>query len=276
MSTRRVILLVLAWVLLGCGGLLTRLETKPAPTLIGVSVDCPGADVEEVEDTVVRSIEASLAAVPGVNWIEGVSEASRGQLTVVLRPGTEPEAARAAVGEALQDMPPLPDRADAPVVSVLPPWPEDVVRVQLTYPDIAVLEDLTDQLAERAKHWPDVTATETSLRMVSSVALELDPAQLDALGVSAAEVHAQVQAAAPADDPEALSAVRIVLPGGQTVSLSALAAARLTQKPERLERVDGERSAWVTIHASSPEVVRQQVMAQPELVLPEGAVLLLR
>ena len=180
----------LTLLLVGCGG-----KSSEAPGgSVHVAVGYPGADPAVVERELVIPLERALTTVPRVVGLRASARADGAIIEVRFARGVERDAARLAVSEALQAArATLPPGADVPMLTAGRP-------ASWVYATVAAAD------AERARHETRTVAgvllAETCGEPRLTAAIELDPDQLAARGVTAAEVL------------DALSHENLALPGG--------------------------------------------------------------
>ena len=178
---------------------------------------------------------------------------------------------------------------------------EDDVSVRIAGPEIAALEEIAAEVAERLEGVPGLRNVENaSEEKRQELAIEVDRRRAAALGLDVAEVGDALRIALEgrvvgdfldgdrafdirvqlpreeADSPEALAAVLLFPPSAErpAVHLGDVAAVRMTVAPSTILRDNQQRvvevSASLKGGASIAEVGRKAEAALAELRLPEG------
>jgi hydrophobe/amphiphile efflux-1 (HAE1) family protein len=229
-----------------------RLPINLAPDisfpLVNVSVSQPGAAPTEIETQVVQKVEGAIASVSNVKSITAAAREGEGWLMVEFHIGTPVDRAvsdvRDAVAKVRGD---LPDGIEEPLVQ----------RIDVEGGAIAYFAVSTTAMTQEELSWFVDNTVSKRLLTVSGVAqvqrgggvdreirVELDPARMQALGITAVEVNDQlrqlnldapggrVQIAGGEQSIRVLGAARtalqlsdtqIALPGGRTTRLKDIA-----------------------------------------------------
>ena len=216
--------------------------------LVSVYVSQPGAAPTEIETQIVQKIEGALASVANVDKIFSVAQEGSANINVEFEIGTPVDRAVSDVRDAVSKVrPELPEGIEEPLVQ----------RIDIEGGAIAYYAVSTTQMTQEELSWfVDNTITKRLLA-ISGVAqvtrgggvsreirVDLDPARMQALGITAYEVNQQLRALnldAPggraqiaggeqairvlggAQTAEQLAETQISLPRGGTARLSDIA-----------------------------------------------------
>ncbi len=256
-SIRRPIPTLVLFLVLTLGGLLSfgQLGIDSNPNIdfpaVTVTVTQQGAGPEELETQVTKKVEDAVAGLGNIDDI--ISTVRDGASTTIINfaLGTDIDRATNDVRDALtrirQD---LPASIQEPRVQRL----EFESGAILTYAvnsngrSVEELSDLVDRtISQEILTVTGVARVERIGGVDPEIRIDLDPEQLDALGITATQVNDQIRALnvnlpsgratmgdqektirtlGSADTVEALASYRIVLPGGNTVPLSTLGTVR--------------------------------------------------
>ncbi len=202
---------------------LLRLPVDLLPNLsypsITVQTDYPDAAPTEVEELITRPVEELVSAIPGVVHFESVSREGTSEVVLDFAWGTNMDRAMDDVREKLDRLA-LPQGGERPVVLRYDPSQEPIMRLALVAQDPAAAgrRSSSAEAAERAEQSAGIASADLSLLRrhadlqvkralekipgVAAVQLhggdedevlvELDPARLAALRISADEVAAAI------------------------------------------------------------------------------------
>jgi hydrophobe/amphiphile efflux-1 (HAE1) family protein len=244
--------------------------------LINVQVSQPGAAPPEVESQITQKIEGAVRSVSGVRTISSRAAEGSSSTSVEFEIGTPVDRAlsdvRDAVGKVRSE---LPDGVDEPRVSRV-----DVEGGAIAYYAVATTGRTPEQLSwfvdnsvsKRLLSLPGVAQVSRGGGENREIRVELDPARMQALGVTAAEVNQQLRtlnlnapggraqvaggeqsirvlgAAATALE---LGATQIRMPGGTVVRLADLAEVRDSVAERRsIERLNGRAAVTFGVSKS--------------------------
>ena len=233
-----------------------------------VSISQPGAAPNEVETQITQRVESAIRGVNGVDEIDSTVTEGNSFTFVQFQLGTPTDRAVNDVRSAIDQI-----RGDLPQ-GILQP---DVERVNAENEPITVvgaqttdmsLEQLSwyvdDTVAKRLLSVPGVAAVSRGGGVDREIRVILDPAALQAQGMTAAEVNQQlrqsnlnaaggraevagseqnVRVLGNAQDAYALSQTQIALPGGRFVKLGDLARVELYAEQRSLSRWAAARSS---------------------------------
>ena len=207
--------------------------------IVAVVISEPGAAPEEVQTEIVRRVEAAVAGIGNIHHI--LSKAYQGgeQTDVEFQIGTPIDRAVTEVRDAVTQV-----QADLPA-DILPPV---VQRVKIDGGPIVYYAVSSADMSDRAISWfIDNTITKTLLTVPGvaqvqrfggvdrEIRVELDPARMQALGITASQVNQQ------------LTNLNIDLPGGR---------ADLGDGEQTIRVLGGAQTAWQ--------------LAQTQIALPGG------
>jgi hydrophobe/amphiphile efflux-1 (HAE1) family protein len=256
-SIRRPIPTLVLFLVLTLGGLLSfgQLGIDSNPNIdfpaVTVTVTQQGAGPEELETQVTKTVEDAVAGLGNIDDI--ISTVRDGASTTIINftLGTDIDRATNDVRDAItrirQD---LPASVQEPRVQRLE-FESGAILTYAVNSDGRSVEELSD-LVDRTISQEILTVTgvarvERIGGVDPEVRVDLDPEQLDALGITATQVNDQIRALnvnlpsgratlgdqektirtlGSADTVEALASYRIVLPSGNTVPLSTLGTVR--------------------------------------------------
>lgn len=202
-AIRRPIITVVAMLALTVFGLiaLLRLQTDEfpdvAPPFVSVAIPYPGASPDGVEKEVLDPIEEQIASISGVKKINGRAEDGFGLITIEFvfeKPLAEAtQDIRDAISEIRSD---LPDEMEEPIIKKLNDTDRPIVSLALTSTRLSPAEmtRLADPTITRElRSIPGVAEVTVSGKLERELTVELRPADLQAAGVSVAEVVQALQ-----------------------------------------------------------------------------------
>jgi HAE1 family hydrophobic/amphiphilic exporter-1 len=197
-AIRRPIITVVSMLALTVFGLiaLLRLQTDEfpdvAPPFVSVAIPYPGASPDGVEKEVLDPIEEQISAISGVKKINGQAEDGFGLITIEFvfeKPLAEAtQDIRDAISEIRSD---LPDEMEEPIIKKLNDTDRPIVSLALTSTRLspAELTRLADPpITRELRSIPGVAEVAVSGKLERELTVELRPADLQATGVSVAEV----------------------------------------------------------------------------------------
>ncbi|HET9040934.1 MAG TPA: efflux RND transporter permease subunit, partial [Gemmatimonadales bacterium] len=202
-AIRRPIITVVSMLALTVFGLiaLLRLQTDEfpdvAPPFVSVAIPYPGASPDGVEKEVLDPIEEQISAISGVKKINGQAEDGFGLITIEFvfeKPLAEAtQDIRDAISEIRSD---LPDEMEEPIIKKLNDTDRPIVSLALTSTRLspAELTRLADPpITRELRSIPGVAEVAVSGKLEREMTVELRPADLQATGVSVAEVVQALQ-----------------------------------------------------------------------------------
>ncbi|GAB6195512.1 multidrug efflux RND transporter permease subunit [Lysobacter xanthus] len=199
---------VFAWViaimivisgLLAIRGLGVESYPNIAPPQVGVSASYPGADAQTVERAVTQIIEQQLSGIDGLDYFSASSAQGQASLNLTFKPGTDPDIAQMQVqNKVAQATPRLPADVTRNGVTVAKANSGFLLVVALRSSDPAIGKDrLSDLLAsnvlDQISRVPGVGGTQL-FGGEYAMHIWLNPAKLQAYGLSASQVLAAVRA----------------------------------------------------------------------------------
>jgi multidrug efflux pump subunit AcrB len=269
-----------------------RMEVQQQPDIdipvVIVQISQPGAAPSELENQVTQKVEAAIRSVNGIEELSSSVSEGNAQTRVNLAIGTPIDRAVDDIRDAVQRI-----RADLPD-GILEP---QVIRVDTTENDIASFAAITtDMSLERLSWYVDNTVARELLSVPGLASVSrtggvdreirviLDPARLQAYGVTAAQVNQQLRATnintaggraeiagreqalrvtGNAGSAYELGQTQINVGGGRTVRLSALADVR---------DAFGEQRAYATRDGNQVlSISIQRAQGYSDLTVYEGA-----
>ncbi len=194
-------IVVLASILLGVFAVL-MLPREEEPQINVPMIDVfgamPGATPAEIENRLTRPLEKLLWEIPGVEYLYSTSSPGNSTIIVRYKVGTEIEPALVRLNQRLQaNLDRLPPGVAAPLVK--PRTIDDVPILALTLSsstlDHLALRRLANQVDDALKTIPQVAETTVIGGVRRALRVQLDPAALDARGITAAQIAPALQAA---------------------------------------------------------------------------------
>jgi len=219
--------------------------------MVSVSISQPGAAPEEVQTQIVRRVEAAIASISDINHIYSVAKEGAADLQIEFRIGTPIDRAVADVRNAVTQV-----QVDLPA-DIQPP---EVRQIQFDGGPIVYYDIAAAGMAPQALSWfIDNTITKRLLTVPGvaqvtrfggvdrQINVELDPARMQALGITAAQVNDQlrdlnidlpggqadlgngeqlIRVMGGADTVRQLADTQIMLPGGRFAKLADIASVR--------------------------------------------------
>ncbi len=202
-AIRRPIITVVSMLALTVFGViaLLRLQTDEfpdvAPPFVSVAIPYPGASPDGVENEVLDPIEEQISAISGVKKINGQAEDGFGLITIEFvfeKPLAEAtQDIRDAISEIRSD---LPDEMEEPIIKKLNDTDRPIVSLALTSTRLspAELTRLADPpITREIRSIPGVAEVAVSGKLERELTVELRPSDLQAAGVSVAEVVQALQ-----------------------------------------------------------------------------------
>ncbi len=199
-TSRLTMAFILGCILIGTWALLiTPRQDNPRIVVPAVSimVELPGAPPAEIEELVIRPLEAAIKQVPGVDDIFSTALNSRAEVSVVFKADENPETALVRLNDRVgsrRDI--LPPDASVPVIRSSSVDDVPIVTLTLTsdrYDDYA-LKRLADRMADGLRSLDDVGAIEVRGGRDREIRVELDPDRMQAFGITLDVVRAMLAA----------------------------------------------------------------------------------
>ncbi len=165
--------------------------------MVDVFVEMPGASPEEVEQRVTRPLEQLLWEIPGVEYLYSTSSPGQSMVIVRFKVGEPEEAALVRLNQKMAaNFDRIPPGVIGPLVKPRSIDNVPILALTLTsdrYGD-DTLRALAAQLREAVAEVPDVSEVTLIGGQARQVRVIVDPARLEAAGVSAAEVTGAIGA----------------------------------------------------------------------------------
>ncbi|MDE2449580.1 MAG: efflux RND transporter permease subunit [Gammaproteobacteria bacterium] len=219
--------------------------------MVSVNISQPGAAPEEVETQIVRRVEAAVASIPDINHINSVAREGSAQTNIEFHIGTPIDRAvndvRNVVSQVQVD---LPQDIQPPVVQQIRVGGGPVVYYDVSSPGMspqAVSWFIDNTVSKNLLTVPGVAQVKRDGGVDRQIRVELDPARMQALGITAAQVNNQlrdlnidmpggqadlgdgeqlIRVLGGADTVRQLANTQIVLPGGRFARLGDVAEVR--------------------------------------------------
>ena len=165
--------------------------------IVSVSTSYPGGTPTDLDRQVTRPIEEAVATIPGVASIQSTSEQGFSSVVINFSAGSNQDAMLAEVNQRIADVRgELPSGAQAPVAQKFDPNASSVLTVAVA--GSGSLQDARTwanrELKPLLEAVPGVAAVTLSGVPERRIEVQLDPAQLAAYNLSAAQVQAAIQA----------------------------------------------------------------------------------
>lgn len=251
-----------------------RIDLLPDVELPTVTVrtTLEGASPEVVERLVTQIIEEVVATVPGVEEITSESSEGSSRVSVRFAWGTDLDAAAIELQAQIEsEIEELPDGVERPRVSKfdIASFPVVILGISSKLDPVELTTLVEDQVRYRFARVPGVAQVDVWGGFNREVRIELDPVQLNALGVpldsilqairdanldrpagKLEEGRYEVTLRAPAEfvDLDQIRQTVVMRRGGSVIRLNQVATVHDTyEKLTRLVRVDGERGIRVAV-----------------------------
>lgn len=200
----------IAIVLFGVVGFLSlgvREYPSVDPPVVTVSTSYPGANAEIIESQITEPLEESINSVAGIKTLSSVSSDGRSSITIEFDTGMDLDnAANDVRDKVFGAVSKLPPDAEPPVVSKADADAQTIlsITVQSNKRSLLELSELGNNIfKERLQTIPGVSSIRIWGERKYAMRIELDPAKLEAYGLS------------PTDVSSALASQNLELPAGR-------------------------------------------------------------
>ena len=219
--------------------------------MVIVSISQPGAAPTEIETQITQRVESAVRSIAGVDTITSTASEGNSQTMILFKLGENIDAATGEVKNAIDQVRgDLPDGILEPQV-VKARTSSDPIAYFAVSADDMTIEQLSwfidDTVAKRLLTVAGMAEVSRSGGVNREIAVTLDPARMQALGVTASQINAvlrqvnvnsaggkaeiagsrqSVRVLGNARTPYDLSQTEIALPGGRTVRLGDVATVR--------------------------------------------------
>ncbi len=244
---------------------ITQFPTIDIP-LVSITVAQPGAAPAEMETQVTRVVENAVAGISGIDNITSTVTDGQSLTTAEFRMEVATDRAVQDVKDAIDGiLGDLPGDVEAPIVTRVDVEGQAIVTYAVSAPDMTI-EELSwfvdDTLKSELQGRPGVGRVDRTGGADREIRIELDPARLDAYGVTAAVVSAQIgltnanlgagrselaageqaiRLLGDQGDAAGLAQTTIALPNGRQVRLGDLGTVvDGAQEPRAFARFDGQ------------------------------------
>ena len=219
--------------------------------MVSVNISQPGAAPEEVETQIVRRVEAAVASVSDINHITSVAQEGGAETDIEFRIGTPIDRAVADVRNAVSQVQvDLPQDIEPPIVQQIKVGGGPVVYYDVSSSGMtpqAVSWFIDNTITKGLLTVPGVAQVSRYGGVDRQINVELDPARMQALGITASQVNDQlrdlnidmpggqadlgdgeqlIRVLGGADTVRQLANTQIVLPGGRFARLGDIANVR--------------------------------------------------
>jgi len=199
-TSKLTVMFMVACAVLGVMAVLTTpREENPQITMPGavVQVILPGSSPEEVEEQVIRPLEAIVKQIPGVDHTYATALNSVGFLTVQFKVGEDKEKSLVKIYDRiLGERGRLPAEASDPLIRSADADDVPVVTVTLAsekYDDYA-LKRLADRIIEGLRSLDDISTSYVKGGRDRELRIELDPDRMQAFGVTLNQIRMLITA----------------------------------------------------------------------------------
>ncbi len=266
--------------------------------IVAVNVSYPGAGSAETARQLAEPIEDAVATISGVTDISSFSGEGFAFVIVQFVFGTSVDQAAIDVKQAVDRVAPtLPEDASDPVIQKFDPNDQAILTLALVAPGEDLLEVRSvarERLETQLQQVAGVAAVTTLAPVAREVQVLLDPARLEALGLSPSQVAGAIRAASatvPAgsievggerillsvrsEPADADAVAELFVDPSRGVLVSDVATVRDTlAAPERFVRLNGESAVLLEVRkasgANSVSTARGVRARLAEIELPEG------
>lgn len=284
---RFLVVLVTLTVLLSGFFALGRLPIDPLPApeaphlLVRVSV--PGVSASAIEEKITRRLEQTLTGTAGVTSIESVTTSGGAVIDLPLPHRRDIEAAQQDVTVRLDRVKSFwPAAVEPPGVSIVDASSvaaEFVVTSRERDP-LALRDWVQDEFAGKLRELPGVSTVDVQGGAVREILVMPDQRRLAGFGLSFGDLLQAIRKGPATDTPvrrppakrrgrhvamqsggaAAVAALPVILPGGESISLSEIATVTLGEgaRPEHF-RFDGSEAVKMTVH-KQPRVAMSDVV----------------
>ena len=189
---------ILGFIILGLVGLSRMpwdLNPKVDFPVVTVTVPYPGANPEEIEQRVVRTLEDQVSVINGVDRVESQAQESVGSVTIRFRYGTDVDVAAADVRDALdRAKATFPDEVEAPSIFKLDIGAMPVITLGIVgqRPPRDLRKMVEDNIKPVLGQVPGVAAVSVSGGEVREIQILADRERLDAAQVSISSLAQQL------------------------------------------------------------------------------------
>ena len=253
-SIRNPIVPIVLFVGLTLAGLVAfmRMDVQDTPDIefpvVIATISQPGAAPTEIENQITQLVESSVRTLPGVRSISSTANEGSSQTVVEFEIGTDVNQSVNEVKNAIDQIRgELPDGILEPFIQKETTSSQPIAYFAVAAPDMTI-EQLSwfvdDTVAKRLLAVEGMAKVERNGGVDREISVILDPARMQSLGVTAAQVNAalrqlnvnstggraeiagsrqSVRVLGNAEDAYALSQTQIALPGGRTVQLADVA-----------------------------------------------------
>lgn len=229
---------------------------EPAAAAVGptiqIVVSASDYDATGVEKVFTVPVERTLKRGKNVEHIWSSSTSERAELEVTFKAGISEEEALEQASLTAEKIAMRSQGAfGTPEVTV--DTDDEPLRIRLSGTDIDAMHRVGQAVAEEARQLDGVTSATPSMDMVPDVAVSIDNEKLAAHGLKMMAVTAQLSKPEIQNgtDIDTIMAVPIESRDGTVVPLGDIADVQLTRTPTRLDLVDGNRVAWVSVDAAA-------------------------
>ncbi|WP_372523354.1 efflux RND transporter permease subunit [Sulfuricaulis sp.] len=258
------------------------LPAHEAPHLL-VRVSVPGVSASVIEEKITRRLEQTLTGTAGVTSIESVTTSGGAIIDLQLKHRRDIEAAQQDMTVRLERAKSFwPASVEPPGVSIVDASSvaaEFVVTSRERDP-LALRDWVQDEFARKLRELPGVSTVDVQGGAVREILVMPDQRRLAGFGLSFGDLLQAIRKGPATDTPvrrlpaksrgrhvamqsggaAAVAALPVILPGGESISLSEIATVTLGEgaRPEHF-RFDGREAVKLTVHRQ-PRVVMSDVV----------------
>jgi multidrug efflux pump subunit AcrB len=231
-----------------------------------------GASPEEIENLVTRPIEEEIQDVKDIDFLDSISSEGRSVIRVVFDQNLSDEDLASRITDLRSEVDKvtnLPEGAEDPIVLEINSeliWPVLLVALSGEIP-MPALRDVAEDLADAIREVPGVSGVELQGEREEQVLVEVDPARLEAHGLTLEEIRLALAASnlnLPAGTSDRGGQSYVIRTVGQFETLEDVARTPLISTPRGVLRVgDLARVRW----GMEETRVRFRVQGRPGLGL---------
>lgn len=221
---------------------------------IQITVEVTDLAAASIEKLFVTPVERTLKQGKNIAHIWSHSTATGAELEVTFDADTD-EATAMSAAQAAAEKIAMRGRGTIGTPKVTVDSDDEPLRLKLSGTDIEAMHAVALAVAEEVKGLDGVKDATSSMGLTPNVEISLDNDKLKEAGLRPMSISAQL--AKPeiqeSTDVDAILATPIDVADGKTIPLGDIATVQLTQVPTRLDRLDGNRVAWVSIDAAADD-----------------------
>jgi len=258
------------------------LPAHEAPHLL-VRVSAPGVSASVIEEKITRRLEQALSGTAGVTSIESVATSGAAVIDLQLKHRRDIEAAQQDITIRLERTKSFwPASVEPPTVSIVDASSvaAEFIVTSSTRDPLALRDWVQDEFARKLRELPGVSTVDVQGGAVREILVMPDQRRLAGYGLSFGDLLQAIRKGPATDTPvrrpptksrgrhvamqsggaASVAALPVILPGGESISLSEVATVTLGEgvRPGHF-RFDGSEAVRITVHRQ-PRVVMADVV----------------